>query len=215
MIGATGAVGGICARTLAAMPEVTRLTLIGRRAAEGVTGPSVTQHTADATDPAAYAPLLAGHDAAICTLGVGQPSKTSREEFVRVDKTAALGFGAACSVAGIRHFSLLCSVGANARSGNFYLRTKGELEEGLQKLGFARLSLFEPSMILTPTNRYGFSQGVLLALMPWANPLLVGSLRKFRGIPVETLGRAIALNVAREGAGVERLHFDEITARAR
>jgi uncharacterized protein YbjT (DUF2867 family) len=150
MIGATGAVGGICAGTLAAMPEVTRLTLISRRAAEGVSGPALSQHVADVTDPTAYPPLVAGHDAAICTLGVGQPSKVSREEFLRIDKDAALAFAGACRAAGVRHFSLLCSVGANARSGNFYLRVKGELEEELIALGFPRLSLFEPSMILTP-----------------------------------------------------------------
>jgi uncharacterized protein YbjT (DUF2867 family) len=212
MTGATGAVGGICARALAAMPEVARLTLIGRRAAEGVTGAAVVQRVADVTQAAAYPPLVAGHDTAVCTLGVGQPSKVSREEFLRIDKDAALAFATACRAAGAQHFSLLCSVGANARSGNFYLRAKGELEEELVALAFPRLSLFEPSVILTPTNRYGFSQGLLLAAMPALNPLLVGGLRKYRGIRVETLGRAIAQNVMRPGEGVERLTYDAITS---
>jgi uncharacterized protein YbjT (DUF2867 family) len=210
MLGATGAVGGIAARTLAAMPEVKRLTLLARRPVEGLLGDVVAQHVVDVMDPASYAALLSGHGAAICTLGVGQPSKISREEFVRVDKTAVLAFASACRGAGVRHFSLLCSVGADARSGNFYLRTKGELEDGLRAMDFPRLSLFEPSMILTPVNRYGWSQGVLLAITPWVNPLLVGPLRKFRGIRVEALGRAMALNLAREGAGDEAVRYDGI-----
>jgi uncharacterized protein YbjT (DUF2867 family) len=212
MAGATGAVGVVAARTLAALPEVARLTLIGRRAAEGVAGPTVSQHMADVADPAAYAALLPGHAAAVCTVGVGQPSKVSREEFVRIDKVAVLAFAAACRDAGVGHFSLLCSVGADARSSNFYLRTKGELEDGLRALGFPRLSLFEPSVILTPQNRYGWSQGMLLAAMPLLNPLMIGGLRKFRGIPLATLGRAMALNVARPGAGEEVLRYDEIVA---
>lgn len=61
-----------------------------------------------------------------------------------------LAFLQACKQAGVEHFELLGSVGANAKPSNFYLRTKGELEEGLKALGFARLSLFRPSMILTP-----------------------------------------------------------------
>jgi uncharacterized protein YbjT (DUF2867 family) len=210
MIGATGAVGGHAARTLVAMPEVGRLTLLGRRPVEGLAGAAVVQHVVDVMHPSTYAALLPGHAAAICTLGVGQPSKVSRDEFVNVDKTAALHFASACRASGVRHFSLLCSVGANAKSGNFYLRTKGELEDGLRALGFDRLSLFEPSMILTPVNRYGLSHGLLLTLAPWLNPLLVGPLRKFRGVRVEALGRAMARNLLVDGAGEEALQFDGI-----
>ena len=166
-------------------------------------------------DPTSYGTLLPGHNAAVCTLGVGQPSKTSKEEFVKVDKLAVLSFASACRDAGVRHFALLGSVGADARSRSFYLRTKGELEEGLRSLGFDRLSLFRPSMILTPTNRYGLTQGLALAIWPRLRPFLGGPLRRYRGIAVDRLGRAIAECVRmppREGVDV--LHWDDIEALA-
>ncbi len=210
MLGATGAVGGHAASTCVQMPDVARLTLLGRRPAAMIKGEKVAQHIADVAHPSTYTAQLPGHDAAICTLGIGQPSKASREEFVRIDKTAALDFAAACRRAGVRHFQLLGSVGTDPRSRSFYLRTKGELEEGLRSLGFERLSLFRPSMILTPTNRYGLSQAVALAVWPLLTPMLIGSLRKFRGIEVARLGRAIALNLRTGGAGEEILHWDEI-----
>ncbi|MFM9942210.1 MAG: NAD(P)H-binding protein [Hyphomicrobiaceae bacterium] len=214
MLGATGAVGQQVVATLLAMPDVERLTLLRRRPLEGVTNAAVRQHVVDVFAPSSYAPLLPGHQIAICTLGVGQPSKVSREELVRVDKTAVLGFAAACKAAGIRHFQLLGSVGASAPSRSFFLRTKGELEDGLKALKFDRLSLFQPSMILTPTNRYGWSQGLTLAVWPLLQPVLVGDLRKFRGIPIATLGRAIAVNALSHKTGVETLHWDEIMALA-
>jgi hypothetical protein len=65
-------------------------------------------------------------------------------------------------------------------------------------------------MILTPANRYGMSQALMLAIWPRLRPVLVGPLRKYRGIPVERLGRAIALNVKAPGTGVEILHWDAI-----
>jgi uncharacterized protein YbjT (DUF2867 family) len=210
MLGATGAVGGHVARTCATMPEVGRLTLLGRRPVEALGGEKVHQAVVDVQDPSSYGSLLAGHHAAICTLGVGQPSKMSRAEFVRIDKTVVLAFGEACRGAGVRHFQLLGSVGADARSRAFYLRTKGELEDGLRALGFERLSLFRPSMILTPTNRYGLSQALTLALWPWLAPVLAGGLRKYRGIAVDRLGRAMALNLVTEGSGEEVLHRDAI-----
>jgi uncharacterized protein YbjT (DUF2867 family) len=216
MIGATGAVGGHVARTLAAMPEIARLTVMGRRtvkglAVEGLDGPNVVQHLCDATDPKTFATHLTGLDAAICTLGVGEPSKVSREELVRIDKTAALDFATACKAAGARHFSILASVAASAKSPNFYLRTKGELEDGLRALKFERLSLFHPSVILTPTNRYGMSQAIVLAVFPIISLLMLGPARKYRGIEVERLGRAIARNVLADKTGEETLHWDEIT----
>ena len=152
----------------------------------------------DVSDPESYRAHLAGHTTAVCTLGVGEPSKVTREHFVAIDKTAVLAFASACRESGVEHFELLSSVGVSSGSRSFYLRTKGELEDGLEALGFDRLSLFHPSMILTPTNRYGASQAVALAIWPLLRPVLLGGLRRFRGVPVETRGRAIAEHV---GAG--------------
>ena len=209
-IGATGAVGGYAARTMAQMPEVESITLLGRRKLEEISSAGVEQIIVDVLDPASYRSKLRGHNAAVCTLGVGQPSKMSKEEFLEVDRDSVLAFARECESAGIEHFELLGSVGANPKSRSFYLRAKAELEEGLKALGFRRLSLFRPSMIRTPNNRYGLSQAISLAVWPHLNPLLLGPLRNLRGIEVERLGRAIALNLARGGDGVEVLHWDEI-----
>jgi uncharacterized protein YbjT (DUF2867 family) len=214
MIGATGAVGNHTAITLASLPGLQRLTLLGRRAAANVSRPAVTQHTVDALDPASYRAHLPHHRCAVCTLGVGEPSKVDRAQFVRIDRDAVLDFARECKGAGVRHFELLGSIGSSATSRSFYLRTKGELEEGLKALGFERLSLFRPSMILTPTNRYGLTQAIALQAMPLLQPLLAGALRPYRGIRVEQLGRAIALNTTTAGSGTETLTWDAIVALA-
>ncbi len=124
-------------------------------------------------------------------------------------------FATACRNTGVGHFQLLGSIGSDPRSRSFYLRTKGELESGLRDLQFERLSLFRPSMILTPTNRYGLSQALTLAIWPRLGPLLLGPLQRFRGIRVERLGRAIALNLRGGSEGVEVLQWNEIEALAR
>ena len=209
MLGASGAVGGHALTQALALGQVTRVTSLGRRVLP-LTDPNLRQEVVDVFDPASYGPHLPEHQAAICTFGVGEPSKASREAFLRVDKTAVLDFATACKAAGVRHFSLLSSVGVSAKSRSFYLRSKGELEDGLRWLEFERLSLFHPSMILTPTNRYGLSQGIILKVWPLLTPLLRGGLRKYRGIPVETLGAAMARNVVRQGAGEDVFEWDQI-----
>jgi len=114
----------------------------------------------------------------------------------------------------VRHFELLGSVGADPNSRSFNLRTKGELEAGLRYLDFERLSLFRPSMILTPTNRYGLSQALTLAVCPKLNPVLSGRLTRYRGIRVERLGHAMAENLRAGKPGVEVLHWEDIEALA-
>jgi uncharacterized protein YbjT (DUF2867 family) len=212
MLGATGAVGGYAAAHLVKLSNVARFTTLGRRPVAELDAAFVQQHVVDVLNADSYRAHLPGHNVAMCTLGVGQPSKVSAEEFVKVDKTAALDFARACREAGVQHFQLLSSVGTKATSSSFYLRTKGELEAALKGLGFARLSIFHPSMILTPTNRYGFGQGVMLKMWPSLTPVLIGPLRNYRGIEVARLGRAIAVNVTRPGTGVEDLYWDEIVA---
>lgn len=210
MMGASGAVGGAALRRLVAMPEVARVTLLNRRAMALDAGAAkLVQHVVEVGDPESYRAHLAGHDAAICTLGVGEPSKMARAEFTRVDHDMPLAFGRACREAGVRRFALLSAVGSSARSRVFYLRSKGQLEDGLRALAFDRLSLFHPSMILTPSNRYGASQAVVLAVWPWLNPLLAGPLRRYRGVPVEVLGAAMAVEAVRGGSGEAVLEWDD------
>ena len=211
LLGATGAVGRNVLRETLRSPAFANVTTLGRRPVEGVDGAGkLTQHVVDLGVPASYRDRVAGHTTAICTLGVGQPSKSTPEEVWKVEIDYVMGFAAVCKEAGVRHFSLMTSVGANPRSRFAYVRLKGTQEERVKALGFERTSLFRPSMLLTPENRYGPSQAILLALWPRLHPLLVGPLRRYRGIRVEDLGTAMARNAARDAPPrVEILEWDD------
>jgi uncharacterized protein YbjT (DUF2867 family) len=217
LFGATGAVGGEVLKTLLTLPQVDKVTAIGRRKVDVPAGldPShkLVQEAVDLNDPAAYSEYLKGHTHAVCALGLGQPSKVSREEFVHIDRDLVLIIARACREAGVTGFSLLSAVGANAQSSFFYSKLKGQLDDGLRELGFERLRLFRPSMILTPTNRYGSLQGFLLWFWPLLNPVLMGTLSKVRGIRVEELGKAMALSaVTDDESGVKILHWVDFKA---
>ncbi len=211
MLGATGAVGSEVVRALSAEPALERLTLLGRRELPGLSQENIRQHRIDLLKPDSYQALVSGHQCAICTLGIGEPSKASKEDFLRIDRQAVLDFAIVCKQSGVEHFQLLSSVGANARSRSFYLRSKGELNEALQALQFKRLSLFQPSMIITPHNRYGVSQAITLAIWPTLSKVMFGPMNKLRGIGVVDLGTAMAINSLSRAEGVEALHWQEIT----
>lgn len=208
MMGATGAVGSEALKQLLKMPQINRISLLGRRAVTGLSTAIVEQHQINIFDPTTYFNLISNHNVAICTLGVGQPSKMSKENFVKIDKQAVLNFAKVCKASDVKHFELLSSVGVSSKSSSFFLRTKGELIDELIALNFESLSIFQPSMILTPTNRYGVSQAIILAVWPWISLLLFGSLRQYRGIRVEKLGQSMALNILNKTSGIEYLKWD-------
>jgi uncharacterized protein YbjT (DUF2867 family) len=209
-LGSSGAVGGNVLGTLQVMPEVSAITALVRKPLQDLAPEKLKQHIVDVLSPASYAQHLKNHDAAICTLGVGQPSRTPRDEFRKIDFDAVLAFATACKQSGIKHFELLGSVAANPKSGNFYLKSKGELREAIAALNFPRFSIFQPSMLLTKSNRYDAVQGIMLATWPAISHLLIGPLDKYRGITVENLGRAMAHNLTHTSKGSEILHWREI-----
>lgn len=209
MLGATGAVGGEALKTLITNNQFEKITLLGRREVSGISNKNIMQHKADIFDVNSYENTLPNHQIAICTLGVGEPSKMSKADFIKIDKDAVIDFATACKLAGVSHFSLLSSESIDVNSSSFYLRTKAELVEALKALNFERLSIFKPSMILTPTNRYGILQGITLAVWPKLDFILKGKAIKYRGIKVEQLGKAMAMNIYENKKGYEVLTWEE------
>ncbi len=213
VLGATGAVGTEVVKSLLQMPSVDTIRLLGRRAhplPDISNSPKVQQFQVDVFDPATYVSHISGCDAAISTFGIGQPTKFTREEFIRADLDCVRDFAKACRDNGVRHFSSLGAVGANPKSSIFYVAVKGQLEQILIDDRFPRLSLFRPSNIITPTNRYGFSQAIVLKVHPLLDPALIGPLEKYRSIKVEKLGQAIAQNLTRiSNQPVEVLMWNE------
>ena len=214
MLGASGAVGGHALQTLLKLSNIGKITILGRTPIQILKSEviNIVQHKVDIFDSSSYNSYLPGHTVAICTLGVGEPSKVSKKEFIKVDKTAVLEFAKRCKENGIQHFELLSSVGISTKSSSYYLRTKAELVEEIKALNFERVSIFQPSMILTPENRYGIMQAITLKVWPMLKPILLGKLRKFRGVPVAVLGKAIAMNIVSHKPGFEELQWNDFYA---
>ncbi|WP_018352420.1 NAD(P)H-binding protein [Longispora albida] len=208
VVGGTGAVGSSLVSELLASPACTEVVSLGRRA--GPEREGLTQHVVDLRDlESATAEAGAGCTVAFCTLGMGQPSKESRADFLRVDVEYPAAFARGAKAAGAGHISLLSSVGASESSRAFYLRVKGMAEAAMSAPGFGRVSLFRPSLLTTPQSRYGWRDTVYQAVIPkvsWALP------SQYHEISVADLGRAMRLNAERTGAGLEVLYYKDFAA---
>jgi uncharacterized protein YbjT (DUF2867 family) len=86
-------------------------------------------------------------DAMLCALGTTIKLAGSQQAFRHVDHELVLQTAKLAKSAGTPCFVLNSSMGADAASGNFYLKVKGELEADLSALGFESLSLVRPSLL--------------------------------------------------------------------
>jgi uncharacterized protein YbjT (DUF2867 family) len=209
VVGATGAVGGALVRELIASAQCERVVALSRRQTDALgTSPKLAVHVVDLErlEPAARE-FADECEAAFCTLGLGQPSRASFEEFWRVDVEYAGAFARGAAQAGAQHITLLSSVGANAASRTRYLRVKGSAEQMMERSGIPRVSLFRPSLLVTRQIRYGLQDRVTQAVFPIVAPLLPA---RYHQIRVEDLARAMRVNAERPaGAGVEILEYPD------
>jgi oxidoreductase len=85
-----------------------------------------------------------------CTLGTTKAQAGSAENFVKIDKDYVLDSAKLIKEQNPNkeiHYLYCSSKGSNAKSPFLYLRTKGEIEEGLKGIGFKRVSIFRPGSL--------------------------------------------------------------------
>ncbi|HEX4619105.1 MAG TPA: NAD(P)H-binding protein, partial [Steroidobacteraceae bacterium] len=87
-------------------------------------------------------------EVAFCCLGTTIARAGSRDNFREVDVDLVVAFARTALAAHAQRFVVMSSVGADPRSGNFYLRTKGEMEAELEALGFPSLDILQPGVLL-------------------------------------------------------------------
>jgi uncharacterized protein YbjT (DUF2867 family) len=209
--GASGAVGSAVVRSLLASARCASVIALVRRplpAFDSLGGGD--KHRVSVIDfndlERETAIAGAGCRVAFCTVGIGQPRKATAEEHHRVDVEYAGAFARGAAAAGLRHISLLSSVGANASSRNRYVRTKGLAEQAVIAAGIQRTSIFRPSLLVTDAIRYGLQDRITQAVFPLISPLLPA---RYHQVHVDDLGRAMVVNAERGGpAGVEYLYYD-------
>ena len=79
----------------------------------------------------------------IC-LGTTIKIAKSKENFKKVDLDYPLAIAQKALDSGAKKLTLISSVGADSQSKNFYLRTKGGLEDAILELGFESVNIFRP-----------------------------------------------------------------------
>lgn len=128
---------------------------------------------------------------AYCALGTTIKKAGSQAAFRLVDFDYETAFARAAQKAGATRFSLVSSVGANAKSSIFYTRVKGETENAIKEMGFSSLHIFQPGVLLGSRGEARPAEKLAIGLTPLLNLGLQGPMQKYRGISAETVAHSM------------------------
>jgi uncharacterized protein YbjT (DUF2867 family) len=141
-------------------------------------------------------------DVLVCALGTTMKAAGSEAAFRAVDHDLVLETASAARAAGIEHMIAVSSVGADRASRNFYLRTKGEAEEDLGKLGFRRLDILRPGLLRGKRRERRGLEAIGQILAPIADLFVLhGKWRQYRSVRDTMVARAIFALVQEKARG--------------
>ena len=205
IVGATGLVGRAVLRLALADTAIGRVVAPTRRALE-------VRHDKLVNPVVDFDALPAGAewwrvDAVICTLGTTIKKAGSQAAFRKVDYEYPLAVARLARTAGVATYALVSSLGANAKSRTFYLRTKGETERDLAGAGFASLTVLRPSLIGGERDERRWGEALGLKLFAALGPLLP---RRYRIAPAERIAARLLASVISAQPGVRIVESEAI-----
>lgn len=131
-------------------------------------------------------------DVVVCALGTTWAAAGRDEaEFRRTDHDLVLSCARWAAEAGVGRFIFVSSVGADMAARSVYLRTKGEVEMALGKIGFARLDIVRPGLLRGKREERRPLERIGQIVMPAADRMLLGGLSRYRSIRATDLADAI------------------------
>lgn len=207
VFGGSGLTGKFLTELLIADTRYDRITLFVRKEIPVYHG-KVRQVLFNPDDLAGIADKFEG-DQVFCCLGTTIKKAGSKDAFFKTDHDLVCNIAKIAFSKEISTFTVISSLGANADSANFYLRTKGMMEQSLKKTGISNLIILRPSMLMgfrsesRPMEDFGKSISNALAF------LFVGPIRKYKPIHAETVARAM-IKAANENPGISVIESDSI-----
>ena len=189
IIGSTGLIGSQLLNFLLDSNDYLKVITFVKRDT-GIKHTKLTQHVIDFDKPETYKDLVVGDDF-FCTIGTTIKKAGSKEAFRKVDSEYPRQFAAFALQNKVKQFLIISSLGGDAKSGNFYLKTKGEIQDFLKDCSFESVSVLQPSLLLGNRTEFRLGEKVGAFFMKSLSFLFLGNLKKYKPIEGKTVAKAL------------------------
>ena len=187
--GASGLIGSCLLELLLASPQYDEVVVLVRKQLP-VAHKKLLQVTVDFDHLEDHQALITGH-ALFCCLGSTRKKTPDLAQYRKIDYDYPLQLAQIAVENRVMHYHLVSALGADPNSSNFYSRMKGEIEAAVMKAGVKCLHIYEPSILTGNRQESRPMERFAISLINAINPLLIGSLKKYRSIPAATVARAM------------------------
>jgi uncharacterized protein YbjT (DUF2867 family) len=207
IIGATGLVGRQILKEVLNDPDFSEVRIFVRKAT-GIVNPKLKEIITPMTDVPALTTQVVG-DVLFNGMGTTIKQAGSQKEQQRIDRDIPIRFAELASKNGAGFMLNVSSVGASMK-GNFYLKTKAEMEHGTERYFPGKAYHFRPSMLAGDRKEFRRGEKFFVSVMKVVDPVLRGSALKYRSMKVDNLAKAM-VNLSKSPAGKPNiLHYPEI-----
>lgn len=195
VFGSTGLIGGHLIQLLSASNEYGKVYSFARRKPESQ--PKKVEHIDFSID---MLNIPIDVDTVFVCLGTTIKKAGSQEAFLKVDYDMVVEIAKKSKQSNVKRFIVVSSIGANPNTNNFYLKTKGRMEEAVKQQQMDYCGIVRPSLLLGKRNEFRFGEKAAIVLFKIFSFIFVGPLRKYKGIYAEDVAKGMIM-LARSGMG--------------
>ena len=210
IIGSTGLIGAQLLELLLESTVYEKVIVFVKRDS-GIQHPKLRQHIIALDKPETYKELVIGDDF-FCTIGTTIKNAKSQDAFRKVDFEYPKAFATIALQNDVKQFFLISSLDALATSTNFYLKTKGEIEDFLKNCSFESTVILRPSLLLGKRKEFRLGEKIGAFFMKIFSFLFIGNLKKYKAIESKDVAKAM-FNIAQQNyKGFHIIESDSIQA---
>jgi uncharacterized protein YbjT (DUF2867 family) len=147
-------------------------------------------HLVDFENLKNFNPETAIHDVYIC-LGTTIKKAGNKENFLKVDSDYVLEVARWAKQNRVERLAFISSMGAYAKSKNFYLSAKGKVEKELEKFQIPHLVILRPSILLGKRSEFRMSESIGKVVMILLKPFLFGRMKRISGVSARLVAFAM------------------------
>lgn len=208
LIGASGLIGSNLLSILLDSPEYDKIALFVRNKLF-LQHSKLTQHIIDFDKLGSYSGLITG-DVVFSCLGTTKKQTPDKKQYYKIDHDYPLQLAQLARQNGVIQFHVVSSIGANKDSSFFYVRTKGQLEDDLKKVGLQTLHIYQPSMLIGERKGYRAIENLYGAIFRIIDPILIGGLKKYRSVKGAKVAQAMYIKSLEHATGTFTYTSDQI-----
>ncbi|NVO03593.1 MAG: NAD(P)H-binding protein [Bacteroidetes bacterium] len=207
LVGANGLVGSNCLMELLDDPFYEKVEIWVRNSMK-LSHPKLIEKIVDFDNLESIQSEEINH--VYCCLGTTIKKAGSQEAFIKVDYTYVVELAKFCEKISVEKLLVVSSIGAKEKSSNFYLKTKGRMEEAIKLYNIPGIYIFQPSFLLGKRNETRIGESIGKVLINASGVFMFGKLAKYKGIEAKTVAKSMIHFAKSSSNGIQIIESDQI-----